>query len=134
MEIYGLKNTIIKAENTVSYSDENTTINISVTDKLGTLVSDGGIIRIYENNILLGEAPTHNGVAIIKINPLSTGIHNITIKYIGTETGIYNNQTNTSSIFSLGKHVYVSPDVTEIQEGTLSNPTTLNNALSKVRN
>ena len=75
MEIYGLKNTIIKAENTVSYSDENTTINISVTDKLGTLVSDGGIIRIYENNILLGEAPTHNGVAIIKINPLSTGIH-----------------------------------------------------------
>ena len=134
VEIYGLKNTIIKAENTVSYSDENTTINISVTDKLGTLVSDGGIIRIYENNILLGEAPTHNGVAIIKINPLSTGIHNITIKYIGTETGIYNNQTNTSSIFSLGKHVYVSPDVTEIQEGTLSNPTTLNDALSKVGN
>lgn len=52
-----LKILFIKAENTVSYSDENTTINISVTDdKLGTLVSDGGIIRIYENNILLGEA------------------------------------------------------------------------------
>ena len=34
----------------------------------------------------------------------------------------------------MGKHVYVSPDVTEIQEGTLSNPTTLNDALSKVGN
>ena len=129
-QIDGLLNTIISVNQINSFVDD-ATFTISVTDRNNTPVTDCGSISIYEDETLIGQANTINGTSIISTNSFAVGNHNLTIYYNDT-TSKYNNQTLTTNVFALAKSVYVSNNVTEATEGTIDNPTTIKDALSKV--
>ena len=129
-EIDYLKNTIITIDPYNSLT-ENTTITITVKDRKNNPVENGGRVYIYENDTLIGDEATTNGIATITTSPLTLGTHTLIIQYNDT-TAKYNNQTTTSTVNTGMKNVYVSPTATQSNEGTPENPTTITDALSKI--
>ena len=129
-----LKNTVISADKVQGNLNDGATITVTVTDKDGNLVEDGGIVSLYDaNGTLIGNGSTVNGSAIITTNPITElGMVPITIMYNASST--YNNQTNTTTVVMVMNDVYVSPDVEEAKAGTIDDPTTLQDAISKVAN
>ena len=106
---------------------------VAVYDKSGNIISEEGIVYIYDNNNqLLGQNKTSNGIATVTTtNMTNLGTLEINIKYLSNQT---NNQTNTSNIIVGLKDVYVSPSVIETNFGNIDTPTTINDALSKISN
>ncbi|WP_323736523.1 Ig-like domain repeat protein [Methanosphaera sp. ISO3-F5] len=129
-----LLNVLIKTEPINAINGESTSFNIQVTDKENNPVSDGGIVTLYdENNNIIAQNTTKNGITTLNTNILKhIGQKDFKITYNTTAT--YNNKTSTVSITTTSREVYVSPDIFEAQEGTIDNPTTIEDAISKVAN
>ena len=132
VELNHLKNTVITAEEAVTEVNNNAIIKVTIKDKNGDLVTGEGQITVYnEKGEIIGTKNTDNGIAEITTTTFTQGgIFNLNIQYNTTET--YNNQTNTSQVIVKFKDVYVRPSITTPQEGTIDNPTTIQDALQKV--
>ena len=129
-ELNGLKNTLLNVNvNKSYYNDANLIVTVTTTDN--NPVNDCGKVYLYENDTILDQKETIDGTCIFSINNIDLGIHNLTIEYNDT-TNQYNNQSTNIMLNVKMEEVYVSPDLTEPGIGTLDNPTTIEDAFTKI--
>ena len=113
------------------FINEDIHITTTLIDEFNQPVTSG-VISYYNNTILMGTVEVINGSARLTLNKTSNiGTTEITIKYTDA-SNIYENHTNKTSLVILD-NVYVSSEVTQPASGSIDNPTTLTDALSKIK-
>ena len=128
----GLKNTVITTQEAITTINNTAEITVTVKDKDGELVTGDATITIYnQDNEVIGTKTIIDGTTIVTTTKFKQiGENIIWVTYNTTEK--YNNQTNTSTVLVKSPDIYTSPSVTIAQTGSKDNPTTLQDAITKV--
>jgi len=113
----------------IAFTDLENYFKTTLTDEFNLTVKNGKV-SYYNDETLIATVDVENGTATYKTPLLDLGQYNITIKYEDSE-GIYENSTTHTTLTVLD-YVYVSPSITSPQIGTRNNPTTLEDAITKV--
>ena len=111
-----------------------TTANFETTiqDEFGLNLTCG-TLSYYNGENLIAQQNVNNKNRITQRTPdLSAGTYTITINYTD-DTNKYQNKSITTTLTILDT-LYASPDVTTSNDGTPDNPTTVEDAFSKVNN
>lgn len=124
------KKVTIYSDDLLVWTNENITIKSTLIDEFDLEV-ERGTITYFNQTTQIGTSEVQNGTSTFTLNIPTEGINKITLQYNDPTTN-YTNATHTINLTTY-ENIYVNPNITEPATGFSTDPTTINDALTKIR-